>query len=78
MNYLDQLEEFKKYLLQEEKSQATIGKYVRDVRGFLRWCDGELNRFIKIVLCDILNSYGISNRYKCRQRNTLPIVVYNI
>ena len=41
MNYLDQLEEFKKYLLQEEKSQATIGKYVRDVRGFLRWCDGK-------------------------------------
>lgn len=41
MNCLDQLDEFKKYLLQEEKSQATIGKYVRDVRGLLRWCVGK-------------------------------------
>ena len=39
MGHIDHLEEFKKYLLQEEKSQATVGKYIRDVRGFLLWCN---------------------------------------
>ena len=41
MSNVDQLEGFKKHLLQEEKSPATIEKYVRDVRGFLQRCGGK-------------------------------------
>ena len=35
------MERFKTYLIQEEKSPLTVEKYVRDVRGFLRWLDGR-------------------------------------
>ena len=42
MGHMDHLEGFKKYLLQEEKSQATIEKYIRDVRSFLLWCNGNV------------------------------------
>ena len=35
------MEQFKTYLIQEEKSPLTVEKYIRDVRGFLRWLDGR-------------------------------------
>jgi len=33
--------EFKQYLIYEEKSQATIDKYIRDVIFFMNWLNGE-------------------------------------
>ena len=33
--------EFKEYLICEEKSQATVDKYVRDVIFFMNWLNGE-------------------------------------
>ena len=39
------MERFKNYLIQEEKSELTIEKYVRDVRRFLNWLgDSELTK----------------------------------
>ena len=35
----DQIENFKSYLIDEEKSSATIEKYVRDVELFFAWVD---------------------------------------
>lgn len=31
------MEEFKRYLITEERSQATVEKYIRDVRNFIEW-----------------------------------------
>ena len=33
--------EFKEYLICEEKSHATIDKYIRDVIFFMNWLNGE-------------------------------------
>lgn len=33
------VEEFKMYLLQEEKSENTVEKYMRDVLAFVKWCE---------------------------------------
>ena len=39
------MEQFKTYLIREEKSELTIGKYVRDVQRFLQWLgEGELTK----------------------------------
>ena len=35
------MEKFKAYLIQEEKSELTVEKYVRDVRRFLSWLGAE-------------------------------------
>ncbi|MCI8360145.1 MAG: tyrosine-type recombinase/integrase [Clostridiales bacterium] len=37
----DQIEDFERYLYQEERAPATAGKYLRDVRVFARWLEGE-------------------------------------
>ena len=38
-----QISEFKTYLINEEKSKATVEKYVRDALAFLTWlAEGEL------------------------------------
>ena len=34
MNYIKEIQRFEQYLLTEEKSAATIEKYLRDIRGF--------------------------------------------
>lgn len=49
MDFVQQLENFTQYLVQEEKSHATIEKYVRDVRSFLLWC-GERELSKEVVL----------------------------
>ncbi|MCI9448859.1 MAG: tyrosine-type recombinase/integrase [Clostridiales bacterium] len=38
--YRDQVKKFEEYLINEEKSSATIEKYMRDVRGFLTYISG--------------------------------------
>ena len=38
---MNELQAFEAHLRQNEKSPATIEKYLRDVRAFLRWLDGR-------------------------------------
>ena len=39
------IENFKSYLIDEEKSQATIEKYIRDVTAFFTWLThGEIEK----------------------------------
>ena len=40
-NYTTELQQFEKYLLDEEKSAATIEKYLRDIRGFCLYLAGR-------------------------------------
>ena len=39
-----QIHAFARHLLLEEKSAATIEKYLRNVRAFAGWLDGQENR----------------------------------
>ncbi len=41
INYQEQLTTYEQYLNQEEKSQATTEKYMRDVRAFLRFIENR-------------------------------------
>lgn len=40
------LEQFRQIMMEEEKSAATLEKYVRDVKGFLQFAkkDGYINK----------------------------------
>lgn len=38
---LNIIENYKKYLTEGEKSQATIGKYIRDITAFYEWINGR-------------------------------------
>lgn len=39
------IEKFKQYLIEEEKSSATLEKYMRDITVFFAWLAGrELNK----------------------------------
>ena len=54
---LSHIEEFKNYLIEEEKSKATIEKYERDLKAFYIWIgEQELNKACvlnyKAYLCD--------------------------
>ena len=53
----DKIREFKIYLIEEEKSENTIGKYIRDLGFFAEWLKGEEVDKTKVimykkVLCD--------------------------
>ena len=37
-----QIREFEKHLQMEEKSKATIEKYLRDIKAFFEYVDGKL------------------------------------
>lgn len=54
------VEEFKKYLICEEKSDATIEKYIRDISAFMEWLgDEELNKNIVLEYKNFLiNNYA--------------------
>ena len=46
-NVEKRVESFRQYLVEEEKSTATIEKYMRDIRNFLKWASsGELNKML--------------------------------
>ncbi len=38
---IELIEKYREYLLQEEKAQATIEKYIRDVLAFMNWLSGR-------------------------------------
>ena len=41
------IQKFKEYLINEEKSLSTLDKYIRDITGFMKWCEyRELNKSI--------------------------------
>ena len=44
------IEEFLRYLVMEERAEMTIEKYVRDVRRFTEWCNGRKIEK-KLVMC---------------------------
>ena len=49
------IEMFKKHLVNEEKSQATIEKYIRDINTFLTWLgDRELTKHLVVEYKNIL------------------------
>lgn len=54
------VEEFKRYLICEEKSDATIEKYIRDISAFMEWLgDEELNKNIVLEYKNFLiNNYA--------------------
>ena len=35
------IQKFKEYLIEEEKSAATLDKYIRDVNTFMAWCENK-------------------------------------
>ena len=35
------IDEFKNYLISDEKSDATVSKYIRDVTAYIKWIDGR-------------------------------------
>ena len=48
------IEEFADYLINEEKSKATLEKYTRDIRSFFQWLKGR--EFDKAVVLEYKNS----------------------
>ena len=38
---IELIEKFKNFLENEEKAQATIEKYIRDIKNFQAWLDGK-------------------------------------
>jgi hypothetical protein len=52
-SFMDSLTAFEQHLIADEKSRATVEKYLRDVRAFLVWgAERELNR-------ELLRQYDI-------------------
>ena len=64
--------EFTKYLKEEEKSKATIEKYERDVRRFLRFLDKDA-RTIEQISKDIVLDYKemLMNEYEASSVNSM-------
>lgn len=55
-----QIIRFKEYLYEEEKSEATIEKYLRDVNTFYAFCDDEIDKSIVIAYKQkIISEYAI-------------------
>lgn len=44
-----QIQKFRKYLVNEEKSDATIEKCIRDVTAFVKWLGGEIPRKERVI-----------------------------
>lgn len=57
------MENFKAYLIREEKSQLTIEKYVRDVRRFLAWKNGrELTKEVVLAYkAEIIAQHAVAS-----------------
>ncbi len=47
---MEGLKKFKQYLINEEKSKATVDKYTYDVKCFIKWCKGcEITKELAMV-----------------------------
>lgn len=60
---MDELCAYKSYLIEEEKSELTIEKYLRDVRAFLRWIEGRefTKALVKAYKEDLRESYAVAS-----------------
>ena len=41
MSLINKLEDYRQQLLAQERAEATISKYIHDVRAFLVWCEAH-------------------------------------
>jgi len=57
---LNQILQYKEYLINEEKSEVTVEKYIRDVQAFYRWLnDRELTKQVVLEYKnDLVDSYA--------------------
>lgn len=63
-----EIEKFEKYLIEEEKSQNTMEKYIRDVSAFLEYCGG--NAIFKETVIAYKQSL-IDNGYAVKSINSM-------
>ena len=69
MRYQKELAEFERYLIEQEKSQATVSKYLRDVRRLLIFLDGrELSKELMVEYKNLLAKGG---KYTAESINTI-------
>ena len=55
MRYQNDLAEFERYLIDQEKSRATVSKYLRDTKGLLIFLDGrELSKELMVEYKNLL------------------------
>ena len=54
---------FKEYLIEEEKSENTIEKYIRDITFFMIWlCDREITKILALEYKkELCNKYAIAS-----------------
>lgn len=69
---LEQLQKYRSYLMEEERSEATIKKYIHDVTAFYNYLSGE-----RIVTKDIVIEYKnfLINNYKTSSINSMLAAV---
>ena len=69
MRYQKELAAFEHHLFEEEKSQATVSKYLRDTRGLLIFLNGrELSKELMVEYKKILAEGG---KYTAESVNTI-------
>ncbi len=67
----DKIVEFEKFLVEEEKCESTIKKYVRDVRGFMEFAEGkELSKTLTVEYKSVL-----AEKYKPSGANSIIAAV---
>ena len=64
---MNELQAFEKHLRENEKSPATIEKYLRDTRAFLCWLDGRKpNKELTVCYKE-----GLTERYEAASVNSM-------
>ena len=49
------IKNFEEHLIEEEKSSATLEKYIRDINMFFRWVTGEIDKKVVVEFKDYLS-----------------------
>ncbi len=73
-NYAESLlSEMRTQLIREGKSNATIGKYLRDARKFVSFVSGHNDEYSEILDADVLNEYRgyLLGNYKISSANSM-------
>ncbi|MBT9778285.1 tyrosine-type recombinase/integrase [Clostridium sp. MCC353] len=66
---------FETYLIEEERSKATVEKYKRDIRAFYNWLPDE-----KLVTKECMMTYKqfLSEKYKAASTNSMLVALNNL
>ena len=65
------IEEFKNYMLKEEKSDNTIDNYVRNVKQYIKWFEGSTGqKFTKLYRSNILDYKSYLRNIKKNKQGT--------